>query len=88
MATLEFLLPQRFGEIYQKRAGPGPEQCQRNGQKGMAGEEDDRKDPGQKDFKAQGYRGDDEKNEQVYLPPRYMLSIDFRKKVIRRPANL
>ena len=73
MATLELLLNQRLGEIHQKRTGSGPEQGQRNGQEGMASEEDDRKDPGQKDLKAQSHRGDDEKNEQVYFPPRYKL---------------
>ncbi len=46
MATFEFILIQRFGEIYQKRAGSGPEQGQRNGQEGMAGEEDNRENPG------------------------------------------
>jgi hypothetical protein len=29
----------------------------------MAGEENDGKDPGQKNFKAQGHRGDEEKDE-------------------------
>ena len=75
MATFELILIQSFGEIYQKRAGSGPEQGQRNGQEGMAGEEDDGEDPGQKDLKTQGNRRDDEKNEQVYFPPRYNLLI-------------
>ena len=62
MAPFELILIQRLGEIYQKRPRSGPEQGQRNGQEGMAGEEDDGEDPGQKDLKAQGHHGDDEKN--------------------------
>ena len=75
MATFELILIQRFGEIYQKRAGSGPEQGQKNGQEGVAGEEDNGEDPGQKDLKTQSHRRDDEKNEQVYFPSRYKFLI-------------
>jgi len=63
LATFELFRPQRFGEIDQESAGPGPEEGQRNSQEGMAGEENDGKDPAQKNFKAQGHRGDEEKDE-------------------------
>ena len=67
-ATLELVLAQRLGEIHQKGAGAGPEQSQRNGQEGVACEEDDRKDPGQKDLQPQGYHGDNEKNQKIHFP--------------------
>jgi hypothetical protein len=75
LAAFELLRPQRFGEIHQKRAGSGPEQGQRNSQEGMASEEDDGENPGQKNLKAQGHCGDEEKNKQVYFPLRYRLFI-------------
>ena len=73
MAAFELLLIQGLGEIDQKRAGSGPEQGQGNGQEGMAGKEDDGEDPGQKDLKTQGHRGNDEKDQQIYIPSPFPL---------------